>query len=747
MRTVTSINSDWLFHPGFSPESVSHLQAGESVCLPHNAVDVPLNYFDATCYQREFTYQKVLRWSPEFAGREVMLVFDAAMADALVWVNGIQVAAHPDGYTPFTARLTECLRPGENVITVRISGAENPAIPPFGGRIDYLTYAGLYRDVWLHVTAPVSIARLKVESIDTLAPAKTIHVHCTLANPTGQVVAGSLSARLSDAAGHVLARVTMPATSTTATLTLPAVTGLRLWDVDDPVLYQVSVELQTSTGRDEVSTSCGFRTAEFTPGGFVLNGRPLKLRGLNRHQSWPYVGYALGRRAQEFDAELLKRFLKCNIVRTSHYPQSPWFLDHCDRIGLLVFEEIPGWQHLGDRNWQQEAVRNVRRMIERDWNHPSIVLWGVRINESDDAHDLYAETNRLARTLDPTRQTGGVRCIPRSEFLEDVYTMNDFIQGQEETPGHAAPPKVLRDPQAVTGLPQAVPYLVTEFNGHMYPTKRYDQEQRQAEHVSRHLRVLNAMYGHPGIAGCIGWCLADYNTHKDFGSGDRICHHGVLDMFREPKFAAYAYASQGDPAEEIVLKPVTYWARGERNIGGTLPLIVLTNCEEVEMQHGAITKRLGPDRTAYPHLPHAPVIFEPRHFTADELGAWGAEWLDVTFVGYIGGRAVKTVSMVAAPRPATLEAAADRSVLKANEKDSVRVVARGLDQAGQILPFIEDIVAIKVAGPARLLGPDILPFNAGRIGFWLETTGRRGTVSVTLSSGRFPEKKLTLEVE
>ena len=128
----------------------------------------------------------------------------------------------------------------------------------------------------------------------------------------------------------------------------------------------------------------------------------LKARGLNRHQSWPHTGYAMGRRAQEKDADILKYELACNIVRTSHYPQSKWFIERCDEIGLLCFEEIPGWQHIGRKAWQQESIANVRRMIERDWNHPSITIWGVRINESQDSHDFYAEANRLARELDPT---------------------------------------------------------------------------------------------------------------------------------------------------------------------------------------------------------------------------------------------------------------------------------------------------------------------------------------------------------
>jgi len=177
-------------------------------------------------------------------------------------------------------------------------------------------------------------------------------------------------------------------------------------------------------------------------------------------------------------------------------------------------------------------------MIQRDWNHASIVIWWVRINESPDSHDFYTRTNALAHVLDTTRPTGGVRYISESELLEDVYTMNDFILGNEENGGNR-PRTPLRPQLEVTGLDRVVPYMITEFGGHMYPTKNRDQEQRHGEHVTRHLEVLNAMYGDPQIAGAIGWCAFDYNTHKDFGSGDRICHHGVMDMFREPKFAAY----------------------------------------------------------------------------------------------------------------------------------------------------------------------------------------------------------------
>lgn len=749
MRSVTNINHGWSFHEGFSQALAGEIQQGEVVTLPHNAVDMPFNYFDETCFQRAFTYQKIIAWDASFEGREVSLVFDGAMADSVVFVNGKEVTAHKDGYTPFEARLTGLLNKGDNLITVKIDGSENPEIPPFGGRIDYLTYAGIYRDVWLRVTTPISIANIKIETANTLAVSKSVSVRCDINNPQTLALSASVHVQLKDAAGKIIKQTEADVSGPSVTLHFTDLTGIALWDLNNPNLYEITVSLKTDKGTDQLSNKFGFRTAQFTADGFMLNGKPLKIRGLNRHQAFPYVGYAMGRSAQERDAELMKFKLKCNLVRTSHYPQSKWFLEHCDRIGLLVFEEIPGWQHIGGDVWKAESIKNVRRMIERDWNHPSIIIWGVRINESQDSHDFYTETNRLARELDSTRQTGGVRYITESEFLEDVYTMNDFILGNDELPGNNRARLPLRGQQENTGLKRNVPYMVTEFGGHMYPTKRHDQEQRQAEHVTRYLQVLNASYGDANTCGSVGWCMFDYNTHKDFGSGDRICHHGVMDSFREPKFAAYVYMSQCDPNDEIIMKPVTFWARGERNIGGVLPLIVLTNCDEVEITYGdtGLSKRVGPDRENYPHLPRAPIVFDHRHFSKDELGLWGMQWESVTFTGYIDGKPVKTLDMVADPVPATLQVEADGLMLKASEKDAVRVIVRALDQAGSILPFLDEPVTIQVSGPAKLLGPNVVVLTGGTTGFWLESTGGTGAITVDVTSPRFAPQMLTMQAQ
>jgi beta-galactosidase len=730
MRPLIDFNSGWLF------------EGKDSVRLPHNAVDLPFSYFDEKAYQREFTYEKRFAAEDSWQGREVSVVFDGAMANSRVYLNGTEIAAHKDGYTPFEGRLTGLLTSGENVLKVVIDGSENPAIPPFGGQIDYLTYAGLYREAWLRVVSNIFVDNGKIETPDVLADKKSVRARIEIANPQNLPLSGTLVATLKDAAGNEIATTDAAISGPSVEVAFDSLSGITLWDLKTPALYTLSVTIDTSAGQDNADFRFGFRSAEFTTEGFKLNGKLLKLRGLNRHQSFPYVGYALGKSAQVQDAEILKHELKLNMVRTSHYPQSHYFLDRCDELGLLVFEEIPGWQHIGPAEWKDEAVENVRRMITRDWNHPSIVIWGVRINESQDDHDFYVRTNKLARELDPTRQTGGVRYITDSELLEDVYTMNDFILGNEEWGGNR-PRTPLRPQQEVTGLDRVVPYMITEYGGHMYPTKINDQEQRQAEHVTRHLDVMNAAYGDPQIAGCIGWCAFDYNTHKDFGSGDRLCHHGVMDMFREPKFAAFAYASQCEPEDEVILKPVTFWARGERNIGGVLPLIILTNCDEVELTYGKnAPKRFRGDRDAYPHLPHAPVIIKREDLTDEELGLWGMSWEDAVITGYVNGDLVKTVKFISDPIATELQVTPDHPEISA-EGDTVRVMVRALDQSGKKLPFFPEPVSIEVSGAAERLGPGLVPLRGGATGFWLRTTGK-GPITVTVTNERLGRTVTTL---
>ena len=472
---------------------------------------------------------------------------------------------------------------------------------------------------------------------------------------------------------------------------------------------------------DGVEIQAGFRQIEFREDGFYLNGEKRFLRGLNRHQMYPFIGMAAPKRLQERDADIIKQ-LGCNIVRCSHYPQSRHFLQRCDEIGLLVFEEIPGWQHIGDEDWQELSLRDVRAMIERDWNHPSIVLWGVRINESYDNSDFYTHTNQLARQLDPTRPTTGVRFWPHSEFLEDVYGYNDFSNGVIE--------------------PTHTPWLITEFNGHMFPTKTYDNEERQLEHAVRHARIQAQAASMGGVSGAIGWCAFDYNTHLDFGSGDRVCYHGIMDMFRQPKWAADVYRSQKDPSEEVVLQVASFWTMGDRAGGGNDPLYILTNCERVAVYVGGdLHDTFEPARDEFPGLPHPPV-------KVTGLGLhWGGKFAELRVVGYLGENEAAEQCLSADSIPQQLQLVAEHDALFADAADMTRIIVRITDAYGNRLPYAMQPVHFEIEGDAYLIGENPFALVGGQAALFVRAGRTPGSVTVRARTPRLQVAEVTIQLE
>ena len=226
-----------------------------------------------------------------------------------------------------------------------------------------------------------------------------------------------------------------------------------------------------------------------------------------------------------------------------------------------------------------------------------IILWGVRINESVDDDAFYTRTNRIAHDLDPSRATSGVRYLEKSHLLEDVYAYNDFSH-KGNNPGAKRKKDVSPDPQKA--------FLISECNGHMYPTKPYDDAPHRQEHALRHARVLDAAYGSGEHAGCFGWCMFDYSTHKDFGSGDRICYHGVLDSFRNPKLAASVYSSQGETPTLAVSSSMDI---GDYPAGQVGSVYVFTNVDTVELyKNDVFVTRLR--QSEWKNLPHPPLVVD-----------------------------------------------------------------------------------------------------------------------------------------
>ena len=787
MRSVIPYNYDWQFTPAFQDSFLQNPQEAkwEAVDLPHTNTELPYNYFSEQAYQFVSCYQKQIFAPLDWSDKCICLFFEAAMAYAEVYCNGRLVASHKGGYTAFTADISDFLSFGtENTILVKVDSTERPDFAPCGYVVDYLTYGGIYREVTLLVLEKTHIQRLHVSPCKETDGTEYLTVDALLSKacPNGALIL-SLSAK--SAPREIIHTSRIPLGDAGNAIRTRIDCSLTHWSPEHPMLYTISAQLRCGDGSptDELCVSFGNRFCEFRPDGFYLNGEPLKIVGLNRHQAYPYVGYAMPQRVQEKDAEILKKELGVNLVRTSHYPQSHHFLDRCDALGLLVFEEIPGWQHIGDKGWQEVSIHNVREMIEQDYNHPSIILWGVRINESEDNHDFYAQTNALAHQLDKTRQTGGVRCNQNSELLEDVYTFNDFV--------HSGGTEILRKREAVTGLDRPVPLLVTENNGHMFPTKRFDSEQKLVEHTKRHLRVVNEALGRDDITGTIGWCAFDYNTHGCFGSGDKICYHGVSDMFRIPKYAGHGYSSQRPAEGAPFLELLSVFSHGENSGGGMVPLMVATNCDFVRVyKNGKLVDDFFPDKSTYPNLPHPPVMIShllPREidFNVDSVyiqalkdyivkktaggalseissedylflgglaqesglsseqmmslalaltGGWGDAENTICLEGIVNGQVVIRKDVSEGKSFGSIEIAADDNALQVggDTYDATRIVLKALDNEGNLMPFYPGVVQVETDNQLSVMGPKEFALIGGCIAFWVRTTGEAGESKISV---------------
>lgn len=802
------LNDDWLFTEQFedslaAPEYLENTL--QPVRLPHTCKETPFHYFDESLYQMVSGYRRHLQVPADWQGKRILLTFEGAAHDSTVFCNGKKVGEHHCGYTAFTVDLTDNVLYGQdNLLCVRLDSRENLNVPPFGYVIDYMTYGGIYRDVRLEVKEKVSLSDIFVHTaIDFRSSPVTAQItsEITLTASDENVTIRQYYMPKSTVAAQESWRLMCEQTvstdvscdkefSLTATITAPL-----LWDTEEANLYILKTQLyQDNTLLDETETTFGIREAVFKKDGFYLNGKKLRIRGLNRHQSYPYVGYAMPESMQRLDADFLKKELGLNAVRTSHYPQSHYFLERCDELGLLVFTEFPGWQHIGDDAWKAQAVENAEDMIRQYRNHPSIILWGIRINESPDDDAFYEKTNTVAHKLDPTRPTGGVRAMKKSHLLEDVYTYNDFLH-DGEMPGCDPKKKVTSDMEK--------PYLISEYNGHMYPTKAFDNEERRSEHAIRHANVLDAVAGQSDIAGSFGWCMFDYNTHKDFGSGDRICYHGVMDMFRNPKLAANIYACEQE--QTPVLEITSSMDIGEHPGCNRGNIYILSNADSVKMyKNDRFIKEYLPGMSPYKHLKHGPILiddfigdsfaqnerFRPKHakeitdamnlvargslnhipkrlyLTALKLlliyhidfaevtrlytkyiGDWGGTATVYRFDAIKDGKVVKSVTKEPV-REIRLEAEADHTILTEQHSYDVALVRiRAVDDHGNVLPFYQEPVCLITEGDISIIGPDTIALQGGMGGTYVKSLGRSGRGALLLQSLTAGEVRIPFQIK
>lgn len=750
------LNDNWIYNDDFEK-----LPEGQEVRIPHTVAMTPLNYFSEKVYQKVSGYLKYFDAPDEWNDKRIFVTFEGVAHEAAVYLNGLLLGTHSCGYTSFTYELTDYINFGSvNELKVEVDSRETLNIPPFGFVIDYMTYGGIYREVSLEVKERCFIKDVFVRA----TAAGSVFADVTFDGGDKDQEFGIII--LDKNTGEELAR--LPGKK--GYCAISKVPGYKKWEIDDPNLYILRVECES----DVREVTFGFRDSDFREDGYYLNGKKVRIMGLNRHQSYPYAGYAMPASMQAYDADILKYELGLNAVRTSHYPQSQHFIDRCDEIGLLVFTEIPGWQHIGDKEWKDQAVKNVEEMVLQYRNHPSVILWGVRINESVDDDELYTRTNEICRHLDSSRPTSGVRYLKKSHLLEDVYAFNDFSH-DGKTNGCEKKKNVTSDMRK--------PYLISEYNGHMYPTKAFDREDIRTEHMLRHANVLDAVCAEPGISGSFGWCMFDYNTHKDFGSGDRICYHGVCDMFRNQKLAASVYAASGK-TDRPVLEISSDMNIGEHPSGNRGNIYIITNCDSVKMyKNDTFIKEYTHKDSSYKNLKNAPILindyigdrmkdkegFSDRQnqivkealnyigiygmnnippkimlrlgeamaryrmtfqdaysLYGKYIGDWGGESTEFKFVGCMSGKPV--ITRVKAPwQGMDLDISVSSNELKEGSTyDVASVRIKVVDQNKNVLTFFNGKLDLQTEGPIEVYGPSRADITGGMGGIYVRTTGGTG---------------------
>lgn len=748
-----SLDGDWRFAGKMTPAA---LQAGfddarfPSIALPHSVTPLSWQGWDAAAWEDRWVYRRTFSIPLRFRGLRIFLHFDRVMAGALPVLNGHPLPQHLGGFLPFEHETTDLISDGDNLLAVAVDGRWLNA-PPSGSpegpaSIDYLLPAGISGSVSLRAVPSLFLSDVFAKSAAVPDASRRLDAVCRI-NAAAHALPARvrLEAQLLDG-DRLVAResrnVTLDQPEQEVSLSLTGLERVQLWSNRKPTLYNLAVTLlQDDRPLHSFTRRVGFRDARFEVDGFFLNGERVRIFGLNRHELYPYLGFSAPRRLLRRDAEILRRRFNCNMVRCSHYPQSEAFLDACDELGLMVWEEVPGWQYIGDTNWQNLLFRDVEGMIRRDRSHPSIVIWGVRVNESPNDPSIYRRTRELARSLDDSRPTSGTMTPDsemtwQTEWRQDVFAFDDYHSAPDGSVGINPP------------LP-GVPYLITETVGqYSYGGKGFRNMYRRAgDPVLQQKQALYHAQAHskaatfPRCAGVIAWCAIDYASLINSHSGVKC--PGIADVFRLPKLGAAFYLAQIDPAVRVVIEPDFYWdSTLGMPSGSARGAAIFSNCDRLEVFVGGRRHAVvHADRAGFPHLQYPPFFVD--------FEAYPSGNPDLRIDGYLGNIRALSRSFSADRSLDRLWLEADDPELEADGSDCTRLAFGAVDRFGAPRATMEGAVLLRVDGPATIVGDN--PFELSGAGgpgaVYLRTIpGKTGKVRVSAEHAQLGRASVQLQV-
>lgn len=592
---------------------VKGLTPWQSATLPHAVSIRPLN--DSRIWQGVAYYRRKVPGFPEGRRAEISL---QGMQSVDVWLNGRHLAARRGGYLPLRVTL-----PSGGDLLVRVDNSDNPLIPPGKpqAQLDFMYGNGLIDNATLTTTDSLHITdalekgggiRIDPPQLDRGMAKTWVHTH--LRNDGTQTRHLVVRQTVVDPAGlqvdmREIPAVVLPGRSETFAQSI-AVSRPQLWSPDSPTRYRLRTTIE-ERGRvvDGIDTRFGLRTIEVSrERGFVLNGKPLRLIGTNRHQDYPWVGPAISDAAHRRDAMLIKRSGH-NIVRLAHYNQSPAFLDACDELGILTIPCIPGWQFVNqDPRFSERVIRDIRETVRRDRNHPSVAFWETSLNETYPAA-------ALARTWHEAAKSEGAQLTAGDEGKDSPWdvTYNGWREDLSR-PSNSSRPGYIRE------------YGDYEFGGGTSSTRVRIREGNPklleaAWNYAWSFNKFRAAY--PSTMGTGTWEMFDHNVPWDFA----VSASGLADLMRREKPSFWFFTSQ------TTLKPYLKAVANGRTV------VVFTNAPKasllvngVRLQSASATA--GPvtgydlkkawDGTNSANLPHPPLVFRNVPFISGELKVVGS---------------------------------------------------------------------------------------------------------------------------
>ncbi len=666
-------------------------------------------------------YRRTFTLPADSRGRRVCIEFDGAYENSDVWINGHHLGSRPYGYISFQYDLTPHLVQGENVVAVRVDNSHQPNTRWYSG-------SGIYRHVWLTVTDPLHVGHwgTYVTALEADTGVATVAVRTRIVNDGRAERRGRLDLAVLDASGREVARAEVPFVLAAGTGTDLAhrltVSAPALWSLDTPVLYTLRTTVLDPTGRavDQTHTPFGIRQIAYDADrGFLLNGKRVKMLGVNLHHGGGPVGAAVPEAVWERRLVLLKQ-MGVNAIRTAHNPPAPEFLDLCDRLGLLVMNEaFDEWTH-GKVEWgyhryfAEWAERDLVDFIRRDRNHPSVVLWSLG-NEIGEQHAEGGDTvlrmlRDLAHREDPTRPvtTGndhiyaddGATTVEFMELLDVVgYNYVDRWHERRELYAtqdrHDHPDWKLIGTESGSVRGTRGEYSLGDDPERVQPD--YTAGMIRAEQLWRFV-ALNDYF-----AGDFMWTGIDYLGESRWPRKNSTS--GVLDLVGFPDDGYFFYQSRWTKEPMIHLFPHWNWAGRE---GQLIPVLAYTNCDAVELYLNG--RFLGEKRLEFPRQGTSggwnsyerPPVFPS---TADLHLTWDVPYEPgvLRAIGKRGGEVVATQEVRTAGPAAAIHLSVDRSEISAGIRDVAHVEVRVVDAEGVVVPMSDHLVRFTVEGPARLL--------------------------------------------